>query len=726
MGAVVAVAIGGALIEPAPGGGLRAGGGGAGADRRSHADRQPPPALWASARRRADAGPRRVPRRAWRCGARGRARSCSPRRCGSSPTRRCRPSSCSTPRTASGSGSRQRRRAAAGLRRAHRRRHGGWPDAPGPSGSAPLLMAGAALLGGGLLAAAPASSLAAAAPAFAAAALGAGLRHRARLPLLRPLRARGRGGPLQRRVLRRPRRGGGRRAAAGRPGGRAERQLPRPCSGSARRRWSRRSSRWLLAERARAAGRHARAQLRAPGRPRVAAVIPVFASDRAVEVARAALEHVDELVLVEDGAPCEIARSLDVLAGDERVRILRLAANSGKGSAVAAGSAVLLAEARPPEAIVVLDSDGQHDPERIPAFLDAAREADVVIGDRRDRARCRSAGAIGNRAASLACSPPPAPGCPTRRTACASSARRSLRDVPLPRVATTPRAGTCARCWPPGSSVASVEIPTIYDGEPSHFARTRHRSRRRARWSAAAPDRERAGSRRRGRRARASSARGGRGSAPRSSRRSRSGAAMPVFQPLDNALFLTINGLGDGPEWLYQALDPHTRNYILLTAATVIAAALACAGRATCSAPRSASCWPPTSRARHRAGQAVRRARPSGGGARRAGPALARPQLGPPGLLPVRPPDRDRCHGHGRGGRGAGPAPAADRLRGAWSALTRVLFGAHFPLDVLVGAVLGYEFGLFAARLMASARLLPAVQPSEATTAMPLPSRASP
>ncbi len=37
-------------------------------------------------------------------------------------------------------------------------------------------------------------------------------------------------------------------------------------------------------------------------------------------------------------------------------------------------------------------------------------------------------------------------------------------------------------------------------------------------------------------------------------------------------------------------------------------------------------------------------------------------------------------------------------------AATRIMFGAHFPLDVLVGAVLGYEFGLFAARLMASAR----------------------
>jgi membrane-associated phospholipid phosphatase len=37
-----------------------------------------------------------------------------------------------------------------------------------------------------------------------------------------------------------------------------------------------------------------------------------------------------------------------------------------------------------------------------------------------------------------------------------------------------------------------------------------------------------------------------------------------------------------------------------------------------------------------------------------------------------------------------------------------VLFGAHFPIDVVVGGVLGYEIGLFTSRLMASARMLPA------------------
>jgi membrane-associated phospholipid phosphatase len=40
-------------------------------------------------------------------------------------------------------------------------------------------------------------------------------------------------------------------------------------------------------------------------------------------------------------------------------------------------------------------------------------------------------------------------------------------------------------------------------------------------------------------------------------------------------------------------------------------------------------------------------------------------------------------------------------------ALTRILFGAHFPLDVVVGAALGYELGLFTSSLLAGARLLP-------------------
>ena len=52
--------------------------------------------------------------------------------------------------------------------------------------------------------------------------------------------------------------------------------------------------------------------------------------------------HVDEVVLVDDGAPLEVARSLDRFATDDRVRVLALGANGGKGSAVAAGVDLLL------------------------------------------------------------------------------------------------------------------------------------------------------------------------------------------------------------------------------------------------------------------------------------------------------------------------------------------------------------------------------------------------
>ncbi len=135
----------------------------------------------------------------------------------------------------------------------------------------------------------------------------------------------------------------------------------------------------------------------------VAAVVPVFASARAAQVARATLRHVDELVLVDDGAPPEIARSLAPLVADERVRVLTLGGNGGKGTAVAAGVKLLLDGDRPP-------GGGRRPRLRRPARSRAdpgvssrrlaprtSSSAGAAIG-----ARCRSTGALGNRLASVA------------------------------------------------------------------------------------------------------------------------------------------------------------------------------------------------------------------------------------------------------------------------------------------------------------------------------------
>ena len=582
-----------------------------------------------------------------------------------------------------------------------------------------LLMAGAALLGGGLLAAAPATSLPAAAPGLALAALGAGLVTALGFPYFARSVPEGKAGGYSGVFF------AGRAVAAA--GALPLAGLAAELSGDYRSILGfGAAALGALVPLALAKRRIEPASpevLRAPAAS-VAAVIPVFASDRAVEVARAALEHVDEVVLVDDGAPPAIARSLDELTGESRVRLLRRAANGGKGSAVADGVGALLADRRPPEAIVVLDSDGQHDPRRIPALVEASGWADAVIGDRRDRRSMPAARRLGNRVASLALLAAARAWIPDTQNGMRLYRTEALRDVPLVEGGYEAESRHLRALLAAGRPVASVEIPTIYDGEPSHY-RALADTVRVARALIGPP-------------VRPAPAVGGAAEAlgvlrswtPRLGALTLAaialGAALPVFQPLDNALELSINGLGDGPEWLYQALDPHTRNYVLLTAATVVAAAIS------------------LRRPRYVLGAALGVVL----AAYFAGAALELVKLFIDRARPEEVLGAQVQLSHGRSWAHLASYPsghlivtaamasaataAVPVLRRplivyvALVALTRVTFGAHFPIDVLVGAALGYEFGLFAARLMASARLLPAVQPSEATTAMPLPSRASP
>jgi membrane-associated phospholipid phosphatase len=185
------------------------------------------------------------------------------------------------------------------------------------------------------------------------------------------------------------------------------------------------------------------------------------------------------------------------------------------------------------------------------------------------------------------------------------------------------------------------------------------------------------------------------------------GFAMPAFQGLDNTLFLAINGLGDGPEWLYQALDPHTRNYLLLFSLTIVAAAVT------------------LRRPLHVLGAALAVVL----AAYLAGAVLevvklfierARPEEVLGGQVQLSH-DRSWAHlasypsGHliVTSAMAAAAGAAVRWLRAPLLAyvaivgITRVAFGAHFPIDVVVGAAMGYELGLFSAALLARARLLP-------------------
>jgi membrane-associated phospholipid phosphatase/MFS family permease len=460
-------------------------------------------------------------------------------------------------------------------------------------------------------------------------------------------------------------------------------------------------------------------------RPRpatLAAVVPVFASDRAAEIARATLRHVDRLVLVDDGAPPEIARSLEPLANDDRVRLVRLGHNGGKGSAVAAGVRLVLREPQRPEAVLVLDSDGQHDPERIPAFVEAARSADAVIGWRRDRRTMPLERRAANRAASLALLASTRSWIPDTQNGMRLFRTEALLDAAPPEGGYEAESRHLRALLAGGHRVTPVEIPTIYDGEPSHFRPVKDTVAV-GRALLAPPPADPALP----------------APAPLAVPVLREwgprlavsmaavlaiAAALPALQPLDDQLFLAVNGLGDGPEWLYQAFDPHTRNYIVLFFTTLVAAAV------FLRRPRYViGAGVSFLLAAYLAGAAleivklfVERPRPE-------------EMLGAEVLLSH---GRNWSHlasypsGHlmvtaAMAAAAAGAVPQLRRPLLAYVgviAVTRVLFGAHYPLDVVVGGVLGYELGLFTTSLLVNARLLPGHR-TAAEASEPMPEHAA-
>jgi membrane-associated phospholipid phosphatase len=335
-----------------------------------------------------------------------------------------------------------------------------------------------------------------------------------------------------------------------------------------------------------------------------------------------------------------------------------------------------------------------------------------VIGHRRERSSMPLKRRIANRAASVALFAGTGAWVPDTQNGMRLFRSDVLTALPLPDGGYEAESRHLRGLVKSRRQLESVEIPTVYDGEPSHY-RTVVDTARVGR-ALIAPARNTASA-------------GGaheafevlRAWTPRLAALILAvialGAAMPVLQPLDNALMLAINGLGDGPEWLYQALDPHTRNYILLLSATVVAAAVS------------------LRRPRHVLGAALGVVL----AAYLAGAALEVVKLFIERARPEEVLGAQIQLSHGRSwahlasfpsghlivtsAMAAAAASAVPALRRpllayvAMVALTRVTFGAHFPLDVLVGGVVGYELGVFAARLMASGRMLPAPRTVTAT-----------
>lgn len=112
---------------------------------------------------------------------------------------------------------------------------------------------------------------------------------------------------------------------------------------------------------------------------RILVIIPAYQAQSSIgPLVRAIRDQGLPVLVVDDASPDQTSQE----AGKAGAAVIRLPVNQGKGAALREGFSKGLAG--PYEGFLTMDSDGQHLPEEIPNFLEAAQRsnADLVLGNR--------------------------------------------------------------------------------------------------------------------------------------------------------------------------------------------------------------------------------------------------------------------------------------------------------------------------------------------------------
>ncbi len=117
----------------------------------------------------------------------------------------------------------------------------------------------------------------------------------------------------------------------------------------------------------------------AADRSNVAALIPAFLEEAFIgEIVRRALLQLDHVFVIDDGSPDATAARAEAAGAV----VIRHGSNRGKGAAIKTGLREIAASRF--LYCLVLDGDGQHLPEEIPRFLEAANRSGshLLVGNR--------------------------------------------------------------------------------------------------------------------------------------------------------------------------------------------------------------------------------------------------------------------------------------------------------------------------------------------------------
>ncbi|MDO8656665.1 MAG: glycosyltransferase family 2 protein [Nanoarchaeota archaeon] len=108
------------------------------------------------------------------------------------------------------------------------------------------------------------------------------------------------------------------------------------------------------------------------------ALIPAYNEEKTIaEVVTKTRPHVEQVVVIDDGS----ADATSIEATRAGAIVLRHKVNLGKGAALKTGCEYALKQGV--QNIVVLDADGQHNPQEIPAFIEALEQHDIVFSYRK-------------------------------------------------------------------------------------------------------------------------------------------------------------------------------------------------------------------------------------------------------------------------------------------------------------------------------------------------------
>jgi dolichol-phosphate mannosyltransferase len=118
--------------------------------------------------------------------------------------------------------------------------------------------------------------------------------------------------------------------------------------------------------------------------PTVQIVIPTYNERENVEPLIATIRHYQRscgILIVDDGSPDGTGeRAEELAASDPLLGVLHRRGPRGFGRSLVEG--MLWALERNPDFVIQMDADGSHNPQYLPALLEAARSHDLVIGSR--------------------------------------------------------------------------------------------------------------------------------------------------------------------------------------------------------------------------------------------------------------------------------------------------------------------------------------------------------